>query len=80
MSSVPADHARHASIQGLKCLCLSLVLGIIVNFLEEEINFRNERVRFLDGVHAPLVWLESFITPPFVGHHLLDQSYSSLNG
>ena len=52
MSSVPADLTRHASILGLECLYLSLVLGITLKFLEEEINLHSEHVCFLDGVHA----------------------------
>ena len=80
MSDVPTDLARHARIQGLDCLHLSLVLRIILKFLEEEINLRSEHVRLLDGAHAPLAWLESFISPILVGHHLLDQSSGSFNG
>ena len=80
MSSVPADHACHASIQGLKSLHLSLVLGIILNFLEEEINLRSEHVHLLDGVHTPMMWLELFIALSLVGHHLLNQSSRTFNG
>ena len=54
MSSVPANLARHATIQGLKYLNLSIILGIILNFLEEEINLRSEHVHLLGGVHSPL--------------------------
>ena len=44
MSDVPADLAHHASIQGLECLHLSLVLRIILELLEEEINFHSEHI------------------------------------
>jgi len=47
MSNIPVDLARHASFQGLKCLHLSLVLGIILELLEEEINFHSEHVSLL---------------------------------
>ena len=73
MSNIPADLARHASFQGLKCLHLSLILGIILKLLEEEIDFHNEHVSLLDGVHASLMWLKMIIAPTVVGHHLLDQ-------
>ena len=59
MSNVPADLARHASFQGLKCLHLSLILRIILEFLEKEINLHSEYVGLLDGVHASLAWLEA---------------------
>ena len=72
MSNIPADLARHASLQGLKCYELSLILGIVLKFLEEEINLRSEHVGLLDGVHASLAWLEVITTPTLVGHHLLD--------
>ena len=55
--------ARHASFQGLKCLHLSLILGIILKFLEEEINLHSEHVGLLDGVHAWLMQLEVIIAP-----------------
>ena len=72
MSNIPADLARHASFQGLKCLHLSLVLGIILELLEEEINFHSEHVGLLDGVHASLMWLDTIIAPTLVGLHFLD--------
>ena len=61
MSNIPADLARHASFQGLKCLYLSLILGTILKFREEEINLHSEHVGLLDGVHT------------LVGNHLLYQ-------
>ena len=72
MSNIPANLACHASFQGLKCLHLSLILGIILEFLEEEINLHSEHIGLLDGVHASLVRLEAIIVPTLVGHHLLD--------
>ena len=72
MSNIPADLACHASFQVLKCLHLSLILGLILEFLEEEINRPSEHVSLLDGVHASLAWLEAIIAPTLVGHHLLD--------
>ena len=72
MSSISTNLARHASFQGLKCLHLSLIFGIILKFLEEEINLHSEHVSFLDSMHAPLTWLESIIAPSLVGHHLLN--------
>ena len=66
MSNVPTDLTRHASFQGLECLHLSLVLGIILKLLEEEINFHSEHVSFLDGVYALLTWLETIIAPTLV--------------
>ena len=80
MSRVPADLACHASIQSLKCLRLILVLGIILNLLEEKINLGSEHVCFLENVHAPLVWPESFIALSLDRHCLLDQSCSPVNG
>jgi len=71
MSSVPADLAQHASFHGLKCLYLNLVLGIILEFLEEEINLHSEHVGLLEGVHTSMVWLEAMIAPTLVGHYLL---------
>ena len=73
MSDIRTDFARHVSFQGLKCLHLSLILGIILKFLEEEINLHSEHVSLLDGVHASLAWLEKIITPTLVGQNLLDQ-------
>jgi hypothetical protein len=72
MFNIPADLAHHTSFQGLKCLHLSLVLGIILELLEEEINFHSENVGLLDGVLASLPWLETIIAPTLVGHHFLD--------
>ena len=72
MSNIPANLARDVSFQGLKWLHLSLVLGIILEFLEEEINLHSEHVGLLDGVHASLSWLEAIIAPTLVGHHLLN--------
>ena len=57
MYNIPTDLACHVSFQGLKCLHLSLILGIILEFLEEEINLHSEHVGLLDGVHALLAWL-----------------------
>ena len=73
MSNIPADLSRHASLQGLKCLHLSLILGIILKFLEEEINLHSEHVGLLNGVHTSLARLEMIIAPILVGNHLLDQ-------
>ena len=72
VSSTSTDLARHASIQDLKCMCLSLVLVIILNFLKEEINLHSEHIRLLEGVHALLTWLELVIAPPLVVYHLLN--------
>ena len=72
MSNIPADLARHVTFQGLKCLRLSLILGLILKFLEEEINLHSEHVGLLDGVHTLLAWLEAIIAPTLVGHHLLN--------
>ena len=72
MSNIPTDLARHASFQDLKCMHLSLILGIILKFLEEEINLHSEHVGLLDGVHASLARLEAIIAPTLVRHHLLD--------
>ena len=72
MSNIPSDLARHASFQGLKCLHLSLILGVILKFLEEEINLHSEHIGLLEGVHASLAWLETIIAPTLVGHHLLN--------
>ena len=58
--------------KALKCLHLSLILGIILEFLEEEINLHSEHVGLLDRVHASLARLEEIIAPTMVGHHLLD--------
>src|SRR6185437_13339753 len=80
MSNIPADLARHASFQDLKCLHLSLILGIILKFLEEEINLHSEHIGLLDGVHTSLAQLEAIIAPTLVGNHLLDQRCSSFNG
>ena len=73
MSNIPSDLARHASFQGLKCLHLGLILGIILKFLEEEINLHSEHIGLLDGVHTSLAQLEAIIAPTLVGNHLLDQ-------
>ena len=73
MSNIVADLARHASFQGLKYLQLSLILGIILEFLEEEINLHSEHVGLLDGVHTSMARLEAIIAPILVGNHLLDQ-------
>ena len=73
MSNIPVDLARHASLQGLKCLQLSLILGIILKFLEEEINLHSKHVGLIDGMHTSLARLEAIIAPTLVGNHLLDQ-------
>ena len=52
---------------------IELILGIILKFLEEEINLHSEHVGLLDRVHTSLAWLEAIIAPTLVGHHLLDQ-------
>ena len=73
MSNIPAGLTRHANLQGSKCLHLSLILGIILKFLEEEVNLHSEHVGLLDGVHTSLARLEAIIAPTLVGNHLLDQ-------
>ena len=73
MSEIRTDFPRHASFQDLKCLQLSLILGIILKFLEEEINLHSEHVSLLDGVHTSLARLEAIIALTLVGNHLLDQ-------
>ena len=73
MSSISTDLTCHASIQGLKYLNLSIILGIILNFLEDEINHHSEHVGLLDGVHTSLAWLEAIIALALDGNHLLDQ-------
>jgi hypothetical protein len=80
ISGVPTDLTRHTSIQSLKCFHLSLVLGTFLDLLEEEVELSGEHVHFLDGVHAPLMRLETFFIPTLVGHHLLDQSFCPVNG
>ena len=69
-ANITTDLARHASFQGLKCLHLSLILGIILKFLEGEINLHSEHVGLLDGVHTSLAWLEAIIAPTLVGQKL----------
>ena len=53
-------------------LHLSHILGIILEFLEEETNFHREHVSLLDEVHALLSWLKTIIATTLVGHHLLN--------
>jgi hypothetical protein len=44
-------------------------------YLLEEVELSGQHVHLLDGVHGPLAWLETFIIPTLVGHHLLDQNF-----
>ena len=75
----------HPNVQHSRRLCTSCefprleeyafepFLGIILKFLEEEINLHSEHASLLDGVHTSLARLEAIIAPTLVGNLLLDQ-------
>ena len=57
-----------------------LLLGTFVDTLQHEVHLRSQHVYVLDGVHAPLAWLEAIVALALVGDHLLDQLLCSRYG
>ena len=54
---------------------MNLLLAPFLYLLDEEVQFCGNHIRLLDGMHALGSGLESFIAPPLVEDHLLDQFF-----
>ena len=74
MSIIATDFAREVRTHGVDG-SLDLLLAPFSQFLNQEVQLRGNHIRLLDGMHALHAGLESFITPPLVGDHLLDQCF-----
>ena len=54
---------------------MNLLFAPFLHFLDEEVQLCSNHIRLLDGMHALRTGLESFIGPPLIGDHLLDQCF-----
>jgi len=52
-----------------------LEFGPFAEMLQYEVQLCGNHIYLVDGMHALHTGLESFITPPLVGDHLLDQFF-----
>ena len=52
-----------------------LEFGPFAEMLQQEVQFGNDHIRLLDDMRALGARLESFIAPPLIGDHLLDQCF-----
>ena len=59
---------------------MDLLLAPFLHLFDEEVQFCGNHILLLDGMHALRVGLESFIAPPLVGDHILDQCFGFDNG
>ena len=46
-----------------------------LHLLDYEVQLRGNHIRLFDGMHAFCTGLESFIAPPLIGDHFLDQCF-----
>ena len=74
MSIIATDFAREVQTHGVDG-SLDLSLAPFLHLLDEEVQFCGNHIRLLDGMHAFRAGLESFIAPPLIGDHLLDQFF-----
>ena len=74
MSIIAADFAREVRTHGING-SMDLLLAPFLHLLDEEVQFRGNHIRLLDGMYALRTGLESFITSPLIGDHLLDQFF-----
>jgi hypothetical protein len=74
MPSVTTDFASHVRIHSLSSDNHgSLLIRQIIHSFHEQVHLGVQHIRFLDGMCTPLTWLESIITSPLVGDHLLNK-------
>ena len=73
MSIIATDFAREVRTHGVYG-SMDLLLAPFLHLLDEEVQFHGNHIRLLDGMHALCAGLESFITPPLVGDHLVGGS------
>ena len=74
MSIVTADFAREVRTHGVNG-SMDRLFAPFLHFLDEEVQLCSNHIRLLDGMHALRTGLESFIGPPLIGDHLLDQFF-----
>ena len=73
VSIIATDFTREVRTHGVDG-SLNLSLAPFIHLLDEEVQFHGNHIRLLDGMHALCAGLESFITPPLVGDHLVGGS------
>ena len=73
MSFIATDFAREVRTHGVNG-SVDWLLAPFLHLLDEEVQFHGNHIRLLDGMHALCAGLESFITPPLVGDHLVGGS------
>ena len=74
VSIIATDFAREVQTHGVDG-SLNLSLAPFLHLLDEEVQFCGNHIRLLDGMHAFRAGMESFIAPPLIGDHLLDQFF-----
>ena len=79
MSIVATDFARKVRTHGIHG-SVDLLLAPFLHFLDEEVQFRGNHIRLLNGMHALRAGLESFIAPPLIGDYFLDQCFGASDG
>ena len=79
MSIITTDFTREVRTHGVDG-SLNLSLAPFLHLLDEEVQFCGNHIRLFDGMHALHVGLDSFISPPLVGDHLLEQFFGFGDG
>ena len=54
---------------------MDLLFAPFLHLLDEEVQLCSNYIRLFDSMHALCAGLESFIAPPLVGGHFLDQCF-----
>ena len=73
MFFIATDFAREVRTHGIDG-SMDL-LAPFLHLLDKEVQFRGNQICLLDGMHALGAGLESFIAPPLIGDHFLDQFF-----
>ena len=79
MSIIATDFAREVRTHGVD-RSMDLLHAPFLHLLDEEVQFCGNHIRLLDGMHALCTGLKSFIPPPLIGDHFLDQCFGTSDG
>ena len=77
MSIVAIDFTHKVPTHGIYG-SLDLLFAPFLHLLDEEVQLSGNHIRLLDGMQALCAGLESFIAPPLVEGHILDQFFCFL--
>ena len=77
MSFIATDFAHEVRTHGVH-ESMDLLFAPFLHLLDEEVHLSGNHIRLLDGMQALCAGLESFIAPPLIEDHFLDQFFCFL--